>query len=164
MDLSCFCDPASAVQDSKDGINVPVITLNKYGVSDFHIGDMQDDLDLRKYAPEPVQYENGIITIRPSIITEELDPMHLMNEIIRLKADNPNWNALVFTAADRSSIENDEELTRLIYKLSKITPVRIGIVSTRAQGKIPCLRCRTCLLYTSPSPRDYAASRMPSSA
>ena len=23
---------------------------------------------------------------------------------------------------------------------------------------------RTCLLYTSPSPRDYAASRMPSSA
>ena len=24
--------------------------------------------------------------------------------------------------------------------------------------------CITCLLYTSPSPRDYAASRMPSSA
>ena len=24
--------------------------------------------------------------------------------------------------------------------------------------------CETCLLYTSPSPRDYAASRMPSSA
>ena len=25
-------------------------------------------------------------------------------------------------------------------------------------------KCFTCLLYTSPSPRDYAASRMPSSA
>ena len=25
-------------------------------------------------------------------------------------------------------------------------------------------KCRICLLYTSPSPRDYAASRMPSSA
>ena len=25
-------------------------------------------------------------------------------------------------------------------------------------------RCTSCLLYTSPSPRDYAASRMPSSA
>ena len=25
-------------------------------------------------------------------------------------------------------------------------------------------RIRSCLLYTSPSPRDYAASRMPSSA
>ena len=31
-----------------------------------------------------------------------------------------------------------------------------GIVRTIAMG--------TCLLYTSPSPRDYAASRMPSSA
>ena len=29
-------------------------------------------------------------------------------------------------------------------------------------GKTTILR--TCLLYTSPSPRDYAASRMPSSA
>ena len=26
------------------------------------------------------------------------------------------------------------------------------------------VRCGVCLLYTSPSPRDYAASRMPSSA
>ena len=32
------------------------------------------------------------------------------------------------------------------------------IVGTNGAGK------STCLLYTSPSPRDYAASRMPSSA
>ena len=31
--------------------------------------------------------------------------------------------------------------------------------SARSLGKV-----KTCLLYTSPSPRDYAASRMPSSA
>ena len=32
-------------------------------------------------------------------------------------------------------------------------------------GKYPNLKSlSTCLLYTSPSPRDYAASRMPSSA
>ena len=30
--------------------------------------------------------------------------------------------------------------------------------------KQPMLRCRTCLLYTSPSPRDATLSRMPSSA
>ena len=30
--------------------------------------------------------------------------------------------------------------------------------------KIPLRKSSTCLLYTSPSPRDYAASRMPSSA
>ena len=28
----------------------------------------------------------------------------------------------------------------------------------------PLGMCTVCLLYTSPSPRDYAASRMPSSA
>ena len=32
------------------------------------------------------------------------------------------------------------------------------------QERIDQLEERTCLLYTSPSPRDYAASRMPSSA
>ena len=31
-------------------------------------------------------------------------------------------------------------------------------------GKLPCDGFNFCLLYTSPSPRDYAASRMPSSA
>ena len=30
--------------------------------------------------------------------------------------------------------------------------------------KLPDSKAETCLLYTSPSPRDYAASRMPSSA
>ena len=29
---------------------------------------------------------------------------------------------------------------------------------------LPMVSLNTCLLYTSPSPRDYAASRMPSSA
>ena len=33
----------------------------------------------------------------------------------------------------------------------------------RAHAEVENVR-RTCLLYTSPSPRDYAASRMPSSA
>ena len=32
----------------------------------------------------------------------------------------------------------------------------VGLLSTTVKG--------SCLLYTSPSPRDYAASRMPSSA
>ena len=34
-----------------------------------------------------------------------------------------------------------------------------GLVPVGTTGESP-----TCLLYTSPSPRDYAASRMPSSA
>ena len=31
-------------------------------------------------------------------------------------------------------------------------------------GMVVVIGVATCLLYTSPSPRDYAASRMPSSA
>ena len=34
----------------------------------------------------------------------------------------------------------------------------------RLQGNNCTYICGDCLLYTSPSPRDYAASRMPSSA
>ena len=45
---------------------------------------------------------------------------------------------------------------------------RIGIVGQNGAGKTTLLKILTgvytCLLYTSPSPRDYAASRMPSSA
>ena len=37
-------------------------------------------------------------------------------------------------------------------------------VSWHASGGIRIARQQACLLYTSPSPRDYAASRMPSSA
>ena len=34
----------------------------------------------------------------------------------------------------------------------------------KVDGHVKFERFRGCLLYTSPSPRDYAASRMPSSA
>ena len=45
-----------------------------------------------------------------------------------------------------------------------------GIATVAAQGQLTCLRAKgklrnlTCLLYTSPSPRDMRRSRMPSSA
>ena len=37
-------------------------------------------------------------------------------------------------------------------------------LKTAVVSKVFPTRSHTCLLYTSPSPRDYAASRMPSSA
>ena len=45
----------------------------------------------------------------------------------------------------------------------------VSIVGTSGSGKSTFLNLaggldKPCLLYTSPSPRDYAASRMPSSA
>ncbi|GAB5782729.1 hypothetical protein JMUB7512_27940 [Staphylococcus aureus] len=38
------------------------------------------------------------------------------------------------------------------------------VVELLEQGKSISTIAKDCLLYTSPSPRDYAASRMPSSA
>ena len=45
------------------------------------------------------------------------------------------------------------------------TPAALLIAAGRLYGRTPAATSLTiCLLYTSPSPRDYAASRMPSSA
>ena len=41
---------------------------------------------------------------------------------------------------------------------------KIVVCGPSGSGKSTLIRCINCLLYTSPSPRDYAASRMPSSA
>ena len=40
----------------------------------------------------------------------------------------------------------------------------LPIMSTRNDGGVPFVKEWTCLLYTSPSPRDRQKSRMPSSA
>ena len=45
--------------------------------------------------------------------------------------------------------------------LSDLEGVGYSVLNTDAQALI---LSQACLLYTSPSPRDYAASRMPSSA
>ena len=42
--------------------------------------------------------------------------------------------------------------------------VNVGTSGTRCDFALEEKKARACLLYTSPSPRDYAASRMPSSA
>ena len=51
---------------------------------------------------------------------------------------------------------NEEEQFTLFRSLCNIRPA----------GGMPLewMKIESCLLYTSPSPRDYAASRMPSSA
>ena len=43
-------------------------------------------------------------------------------------------------------------------------PARHNALSVDMWEAVPVLLALACLLYTSPSPRDYAASRMPSSA
>ena len=70
----------------------------------------------------------------------------------------------MFAVAQRDNV--DDPLPEYLYSVG--TVVRI-IQTHRMRGGMQLLvqgegRAQACLLYTSPSPRDYAASRMPSSA
>ena len=60
------------------------------------------------------------------------------------------WNAMIDRRPD------------LILRCTSTQDVVAAVTVAREHGFPPAVRC--CLLYTSPSPRDYAASRMPSSA
>ena len=50
------------------------------------------------------------------------------------------------------AISHNDDIVKDIYKQNKVFSYP------------PCFRCKVCLLYTSPSPRDGTKSRMPSSA
>ena len=80
----------------------------------------------------------------------------LSPRILQPSDSNQNWSwdrplpALGHTAVDFERRVDHDRLRR--YRLS------------RAKNALKNSTCGSCLLYTSPSPRDYAASRMPSSA
>ena len=67
-------------------------------------------------------------------------------------------NRFDFKGSDSRVEQKDESLILFAddeFKLGQVRDVLIGKMAKRNVD---------CLLYTSPSPRDYAASRMPSSA
>ena len=61
-----------------------------------------------------------------------------------------------------------KEFKKLVVSLKKTNDIPIGIQLSHSGRKgssyIPWIKSNTCLLYTSPSPRDGLLSRMPSSA
>ena len=86
------------------------------------------------------------------------------------------FNSIVGTyPIDKGSIKfNGQEVSELpVPVIAKLGLLRT-FQQTRIYGKLNCIENMLishkgsdsdfCLLYTSPSPRDYAASRMPSSA
>ena len=84
------------------------------------------------------------------------------NEMDRMKDFHFRYLLLEFSASDvinypMSLLDEDDKVKYEMYKSGQIKkPIgkRFDIVD----------QTKLCLLYTSPSPRDYAASRMPSSA
>ena len=70
--------------------------------------------------------------------------------------------------ASESTNYDLNEVVASLNRLLKLRTIPIGMKmfeSIEEMESIPKIRRPSaCLLYTSPSPRDYAASRMPSSA
>ena len=71
---------------------------------------------------------------------------HKVIQSLGLKKCNGSWEA---------SVEN--------LTMDQVKEIAEG-QKDRLTGKSIYARCRDCLLYTSPSPRDQRGSRMPSSA
>ena len=60
--------------------------------------------------------------------------------------------------------KNGELSAQLHSEVELVVADDVATVKPRRKTKLAQSLWGTCLLYTSPSPRDYAASRMPSSA
>ena len=56
------------------------------------------------------------------------------------------------------------DLNSIFDFIEKLNELKTDNVEPLTSVAETTLKLRSCLLYTSPSPRDYAASRMPSSA
>ena len=70
-------------------------------------------------------------------------------------------SALIILAGDFNSLDNDVIVSHTALNCIVNTPTRGSNYLDRKYVSEPCY---TCLLYTSPSPRDRQKSRMPSSA
>ena len=71
------------------------------------------------------------------------------------------------SAQSKALIEINNPFINLSYPDKSIAIKALSIKNIEGNKYIlegPIVEIKSCLLYTSPSPRDYAAARMPSSA
>ena len=105
-----------------------------------------------------------------SDITMLADNQYRWAENIRLLTDNAGTTGILQNIEDVRQYEGGIEASENIlgtavtrwYNSTKKIVEECGIVVTMELYEGTYIN--NCLLYTSPSPRDYAASRMPSSA
>ena len=72
-----------------------------------------------------------------------------------IKSLGPKYGCNVLQEKTSHEVANDKSLPNDAYLISYIVD---------GQNYLDLTRCKSCLLYTSPSPRDRQKSRMPSSA
>ena len=130
----------------RESSRIPIVMLTARGdVMDRIVGL---ELGADDYLPKPFEPRELVARIQAVLRRGKSEDA----EILRIGALDVNWTA-------RSARLNgkDLELTGAEFELLGLLVRNRGRVLSRE-------RIMDCLLYTSPSPRDYAASRMPSSA
>ena len=88
-----------------------------------------------------------------------LSCVHLDLKVCRKMSARSTWCKTCITL---HTCKVCEKLTHVVDKVPLCSTCTVKNVNNFAQWV--CDACRTCLLYTSPSPRDRTRSRMPSSA
>ena len=73
-----------------------------------------------------------------------------------------SWNALKIKGLARS--QNASDVSEVIMSTSRAIRLLLQSSILGLGGYLAVIQIITCLLYTSPSPRDQRGSRMPSSA
>ena len=97
------------------------------------------------------------------LISTEINDPRLKNiNITAVKCSSDISQAIVFYTIIGNEDKNIDINAEILDKLSGMLRSRLSkIMKIR---RVPKLKFRFCLLYTSPSPRDLSTSRMPSSA
>ena len=92
----------------------------------------------------------------------ELPPLNLIEEQV---LDRLIIEEIQLQIADRAGIKiSDSELNQTLARVSAQNNLSLEEFRIKLEGEGTSYRSFSCLLYTSPSPRDMRRSRMPSSA
>ena len=109
--------------------------------------------NIKQKSENRVQELSEITRILKNIAREFHVPIIVLSQLSRNVENRVNKQPILSDLRESGSIEQDADLVLMMYNENYYTQDRKINVDTD-----------TCLLYTSPSPRDQRGSRMPSSA
>ena len=158
----------SMVSDARHSFDMASTALLS-GASLDTVGEDVRRTDARINAAE--QELRGQLVVHVSVqgsgdIGEVLGLILMIKKIERIGDQSKN---ILYLAEDGADLSNAEDLDLLIgYRrtISEMLGEAADVLAQADEDGAASLRerCKTCLLYTSPSPRDGLLSRMPSSA
>eukprot|EP00831_Metopus_contortus_P016544 TRINITY_DN1695_c0_g2_i3.p2 TRINITY_DN1695_c0_g2~~TRINITY_DN1695_c0_g2_i3.p2 ORF type:complete len:174 (-),score=18.27 TRINITY_DN1695_c0_g2_i3:22-543(-) len=150
-----------------------IVTLTDV-ISGINVSSLDDgSLTLTVYLTDTFGNQGSNVT--DTVNKDSVSPVSYTVSINEAKINGANENSLSFTfsgaevgATYNYSIDDSNGATTAVTgngTIATLTDVISGInVSSLDDGSLTLTVYLTCLLYTSPSPRDLSTSRMPSSA